>query len=380
MLTAHSLSGDYPKLLSMKKQLLVFIFCVLAINAIAQKTRISGKFSNANFTKLTIGSFFEEFKDTIKINVDGSFSYETDQIREPLTVNLYNDKLILYAFVAPGYDLKIDGDGSNYKALNKTINYSGLGGKSNTYWKDVILAFQSDTVKWINKEPDIYLNYLLKKRNIDSGIIAKNFSSTNNEPYSQYYRHSRLNQLRFEPLTMLLDRYGFQHHLNWDQLNKMIDKLGMGDFQKELNNEKNLNCEAFCILAYRYPTHCYYYKIIPFDKTKDDLDTYLNGLYSKFYSGKVYDFIKYDDVRLRLSSAVKDADFNKLKKSANELKDPKLKAILQARISERKMETLMIKSGSPAPTFNLPDTSGKKYQLNDFKGKVIYLDSIQVIT
>jgi len=358
----------------MKKKILVFIFCGLAINVFAQKTRISGNFSNASFTELTIGSFFEEFKDTIMINKDGSFNYETDQITGPLAVKLYNNKITFFAFLAPDYNLKINGDGSNYNSLIKTLSYSGLGEKSNNYWKDVLIAFQGDTVNWTNKEPEMYLKYLLKKRSIDSVIIAKNFGPANKEPYSGYYKNSRLNQSRFEPLTMLLDRYGVQHNLNWDQLKKMIDKLGMGDFQKELNNPANLNSESFSILVYRFPTHCYFYKIVPFDKTKGDLDTYLNDLYSKFYTGKVYDFIKYDDVRLRLGSAVKESDFNKLKISADELKDPKLRAILQARISECKKETLMFKAGIPALAFNLPDTSGKKYQLSDFKGKVIYID------
>ena len=358
----------------MKKQLLVFILCALTVSAVAQRTKISGKFSNNSFTTLTIASLFEEFKDTIKVNKDGSFSYETDKIKEPLTVNLYSNKLFFYAFLAPGYDLKIEGDGSDDVALDKTLKYSGLGAKSNAYWKDITLAFNYDTVKWMNKDPENYIKYLLNKRNTDVSIIKKDFGPLNMEPYSSYYRISRLNQARFEPLTMLLDRYGFQHNLNWDQMKILIAKLGMSDFQKELNNPVNLNSESFSILVYRFPTHCYYYKIVPYDKTKGDLDTYFNSLYLKLYSGKVYDFTKYEDVRLRLGSAVKQVDFDKLQLSAQTLKDPKLKTILQARIAEHEKETTIIKRGSPSPSFNLPDTTGKKYQLSDFKGKVVYID------
>jgi hypothetical protein len=167
----------------MQKWILVLILLDITSIANAQKTRLTGNIANTTAKRLVVETFFEEFKDTLAIGSDGSFEYETTKIKAPLTLKLHTDKLTFYAFLAPGYDLKINGNGLDYYTFINTISYSGLGSKSNAYWKDVMQALQRDTLNWINKEPKSYLAYLLKKRSMDSGIIAKHFSIDNQELY-----------------------------------------------------------------------------------------------------------------------------------------------------------------------------------------------------
>lgn len=134
----------------MKKQLLLFIFCLLAFTALAQKTRVSGKIINTGKDYLTIRSLVRDFRAAVKINDDGSFDYVTDQIRQPFVAEINAGKILFQVFLAPGYDLKIAGDGLNNQSLNKTLVFSGTGEKSNGYWKDYGIAFGEDTVTWEN--------------------------------------------------------------------------------------------------------------------------------------------------------------------------------------------------------------------------------------
>lgn len=56
------------------------------------------------------------------------------------------------------------------------------------------------------------------------------------------------------------------------------------------------------------------------------------------------------------------------------ISNPQMKAGLDKHFAEKEAELSNTQPGKPAPQFTLPDAMGKTHKLDDFKGKVVYID------
>ncbi|KQC02776.1 TlpA disulfide reductase family protein [Pedobacter sp. Hv1] len=359
----------------MKKISLITLFCIIAFQAIAQqKIKISGKLLNCTDRILELMPSTGNFKDSVLINTDGTFTYETTAIQTPFRANLTNRKQIqIQLFLAPGYDLQLQADVKDNATSRSTLTYTGIGSKTNAYWKEILANFKADTVKWRLKTPDVYINHLLSN-NKNTTLIDKVFNSSNKEPYSAYFKKSLLIDKKYGTFLSIYNSYAYENNYKWEQITQMAAQLGFKPLMSELNNADNLSSNAFSYFVNEYPFYCDIYNAFPADSLIKKSGNYSLYLASKFYTGRVYDYVASKKIESTLSSIYKLGDFQKLQPYIDKISDPALKKSILKIGAARVKEAMKLQAGAPSPTFNLPDTSGVLHNLASFKGKVVYID------
>ncbi|RZK23982.1 MAG: TlpA family protein disulfide reductase [Flavobacterium sp.] len=253
------------------------------------------------------------------------------------------------------------------------MSYEGLGSKTNGYWKAVIASAKPDTVNWIAKDEDTYITYL-KGNGKSNEIIERTFSKDNDEPYADYFKRSLLLDKKFGHYLGIYGFYAYQHSYKWEQIDKMIAKLGYQSLLKEFSDERNLVSSTFSHLITEYPFYCATYDAFPADSLTKRKDNYGLLLASKFYKGKVFDYYAAQRIPSKLSSVYKLEDIKKLEKYVQLIGDKALTNEMKLAVASRIKTAASLAAGAPSPLFNLADTSGKFHQLVDMKGKVIYID------
>lgn len=359
----------------MKRIFIFSVICALALNVVAQqKTIISGKLLNCTDRMLELVPSTGNFKDSIRINPDGTFNYITTKITAPFRANLTNRKQIqIQLFLAPGYNLQLNADVKDRLLAKSTLTYQGLGSKTNTYWKEIQANFKPDTVKWAAKDEDSYIAYL-KRPTSNIEIMNKVFNADNMEPYAGYFKESLVLDKKFGHYLNIYGSYAYEHSYTWSQIDKMIGKLGYKPLMQEFKEEGNLASASFSHLLTQYPFYCDNYNAFPADSTIKNKGNYSLNLASKFYTGKVYDYYASEEIGSNLTSIYKLEDFKKLQPYIERIEDQTLKNALKKVEVSRIKAAISLQAGAPSPLFNLADTSGKFYQLAAMKGKVIYID------
>ncbi len=359
----------------MKRILIFSVIWFLTFHASAQqKTTISGKFLNCTDRVLELVPSTGNFKDSVEINQDGTFSYTTTVIKAPFRANLTNRKQIqIQLFLAPGYNLQITADVKDYQSAKSTLNYQGVGGKTNAYWKELRSNAKPDTTKWVLKDEDAYITYL-KTPGRQAEIVNKIFSVDNKEPYAGYFKESILLDKKFGHFLNIYGSYAYEHAYTWIQIDKMIAKLGYKPLMQEFKDENNLKSASFSHLLTSYPFYCDNYNAFVADSLIKNKGNYSLYLAAKFYTGKMYDYYAFQEIESNLSSIYKLEDFKKLQPYIAKIGDQKLKNAIKSVLDKRIKAAISLQAGAPSPLFNLADTSGKFHQLASMKGKVIYID------
>lgn len=365
----------------MKRFFIISVIWLFALQAIAQqKTTISGKLLNCTDRVLELSPSTGNFKDSVLVNPDGTFNYTTTKIKGPFRANLTNRKQIqIQLFLAPGYNLQLNADVKDYQTARKTLTCKGLGSKTNSYWIEILANYKPDTVKkpdtakWVNKDEDTYIAHL-KGFSKQGEVFNKTFSADNQEPYANYFKQSLLLDKKFSPFVDIYGQYAYAHEYKWEQIEKMITKLGQKALLEEFKDEKNLTSSTFSYLLTQYPFYCDIYNAFPSDSLIKNKGSYSLYLGARFYKGKIYDYYASYEIAGRLGSLYKLEDFKKLQPYLEKIEDPELKNKIKILVASRTKAATSLQVGASSPLFNLADTSGKFYQLSAMKGKVIYID------
>lgn len=360
----------------MKRISLLIGCCLFIVQAIAQKTKISGRLLNCKDRVLELVPSTGNFKDSVLVNPDGTFTYETNEIKTPFRAGLTNRKQIqIQLFLAPGYDLQLTADVKDYATANATLNYTGIGSKSNAYWKLNRANIKPDTVKWYLKSPKVYIDHLLST-NQNRALIDQVFNAAKDEPYSTYFKESLLIDKKYSTLINLFASYAYENDYKWGQIEPLLPKLGFDtkSLTRDMNNAENLSSGSFSYFVTQYAFYCDIYNAFPADsllKKKGNYSLYLNA---KFLKGKVYDYVASQKIESTFSSIYKLTDFQELQPYIDQISDVALKKAVMKTGALRLNEAMKLRAGAPSPVFNLPDTSGTLHSLTSFKGKVVYLD------
>ncbi|WP_316789362.1 TlpA disulfide reductase family protein [Pedobacter frigoris] len=363
----------------MKKIINLLMLFLLALPGMAQqKTKISGKLLNCKDRQLELTPSTGNFKDSIMINADGSFSYETDKIKSPFRANLTNRKQIqIQLFLAPGYDLQITADVSDYETARSSIKYAGKGGANNHYWEkrpiDTLKRVPKDTVNWMKKDEDTYIAYL--KRTKSTSHIDQVFGPDNTDPYRDYFKRSLQLDQKFGDLISIMDYYTYQHKYTPEQTDRMINRLGLGNMNDVLNRKENLASSNFCyVINYIYPYHAKARDQVTDEKANPAIPNYSLFKIAQLYKGAVYDFVFEDKLNRNLDFIYKVTELEKYKPYILKVQNTEVRKKLLATYDKKLKSSSFLRIGGPAPYFNLPDTSGVLHSLAGLKGKVVYID------
>lgn len=221
------------------------MLCFLT-HAIAQQKKIEpliiqGKLSNT--TEKILKIFFEDENgkmviDTIKINDTGEFYLKTYKIKRPQRTSLQQNSLqINRIYVAPGYNLTITGDATDYVTLLKSRKITGIGAETNQYRQkiDSIMVASNDRTKWYELELEELLPYLKKTKAVNDSVLNVVF---NKKPKQDKYFHTFKKMIDIDEQSMAF--YMLLEHL----------EMGKYSFQ-QMSDIAKQNTPPYLLPAFR---------------------------------------------------------------------------------------------------------------------------------
>ena len=327
---------------------LTYSLNVIYSQDLSSYVRLSGEITNPNSDKITIRG--NGYIKVIDVNTNGTFD-DTLVIKEG-NFTFYDTKESTAMYLAPGYRLDISLDG---KEFDETLKYSGIGEKPNNFNASYFLfneknAIDSETYKKMENQE--YFDYQLKTH--ASLMKLLNESEIENEQFLE----SQADKFRFQMLNNLINKLGEDYFAGKTKgiitqyLDSEIDKI---DFKDSVMFASNND--------YRYFLSSYFVAGL----TSGDLKTL------ELYNEELLEMQK-KSIVTTLKRGISFYNMDKLdvyyqtyvKLSAND------KGI--NRIKEKYDRIKTLKKGSPSPSFNYPDSSGKNISLESLKGKLVYVD------
>ena len=320
--------------------------------------------------------------DTIQLDESGKFYFKTDKLTQPERTSIQKNNIqINDIFVAPGYNLTITGNGKDFLSLYKTKRIYGIGAESNRYRfiLDSILLARNDKTDWFELNQHQLVTYLRTQQRLFDSVYHMVFDKPAvNDKYLAYFGSMARLDNKFRMLYILVshvnfNNYGYESSVSFVRDN--FDHTILDDLYKDeylISNEYRNGFIANQWLKYLINLD------IKKDSSLDDTFDYRLKKLSTTYKGKVRDFALYTRIESAIENAKALSELNlnkgKIEPYLSTLKNDSYKKLIERKVLEKENELIRILKGKPAPTFTLESNLGKTYSLQDFRGKVIYLD------
>ncbi|MBT1688600.1 TlpA family protein disulfide reductase [Dawidia soli] len=396
----------------------ILLVLVASLAATAQTNKsttepliLRGKLSNSPERKLKV-FFYDEHGvvsvDTIFLDTDGTFFLKTYRCTRPQQTGIQQHQTqINDIFVAPGYDLVITGDATNFETLFTSATITGRGATSNRYRQlknDWYWRHKPDT-SWYDLGKKSLVRYAKREKQIHDSLASVAFSglAPQDDPYVDFFKRSIMLDNSFAQLYYLLA------HTNIYQLNAAeSEDLVNGNIDRKLVTDMNhetpltytreqlmggnidralvtgLSNDAYLTSSY-YRTWIvgeYLNYLVRLDYLKEPArkgeDLYSLKKSAQVYSGKVRDLSLYRKMSNEVGSCQSLERLNALgdlfQPYLSYFTDDFYRKSISEQFATRADYLLQTSIGKPAPGFTLKNEHGQAYSLGDFKGKVVYID------
>ena len=327
---------------------LTYSLNVIYSQDLSSYVRLSGEITNPNSDKITIRG--NGYIKVIDVNTNGTFD-DTLVIKEG-NYTFYDTKESTAMYLAPGYRLDISLDG---KEFDETLKYSGIGEKPNNFNASYFLfneknAIDSETYKKIENQE--YFDYQLKTH----ASIMKLLNEYEIE--NENFLESQADKFRFQMLNNLITKLGEDYFAGKTKgiITQYLDtETNKIDFKDSVmfasNNDYRYFLSSYFVAGLTSgdlkTLELYNEDLLEMQK-KSIVTTLKRGI--SFYNMDKLDIYYQTYVKL----AANDKGINRIKEKYDRIKT--------------------LKKGSPSPSFNYPDTSGKNISLESLKGKLVYVD------
>lgn len=327
---------------------LTYSLNVIYSQDLSSYVRLSGEITNPNSDKITIRG--NGYIKVIDVNTNGTFD-DTLVIKEG-NFTFYDTKESTAMYLAPGYRLDISLDG---KEFDETLKYSGIGEKPNNFNASYFLfneknAIDSETYKKMENQE--YFDYQLKTH--ASLMKLLNESEIENEKFLE----SQADKFRFQMLNNLINKLGEDYFAGKTKaiITQYLDtETNKIDFKDSVmfasNNDYKYFLSSYFVAGLTSgdlkTLELYNEELLEMQK-KSIVTTLKRGI--SFYNMDKLDLYYQTYVKL----AANDKGINRIKEKYDRIKN--------------------LKKGSPSPSFNYPDSSGKNISLESLKGKLVYVD------
>jgi len=373
----------------MKQQVLLFLSLIICSIAFTQDYYKQGSFvikgqvknSNSNLIESGIEGYLGSYGLTIVINPDGSYEHRFPvQHRQDLIIAL-NDSTRILLSIKNLDTIILNWD---YKNLKNTLVVSG---KNELRTKELQVQLKVETEYWQS-----YIDLNEKVNNPRNKLTSETKFNLTNELYKQHIKAIINNSRGFvsEGLNYYLTGIYFRY-TNILYLNRLIPKFKLQldsisansdlidrflDLDYETLSENWFwNIPEYRLFIENYVSSSQLFKTVnylPNSKTKEinpTLDNYYGALSNLEIINIQEWFIASAIIRGFASNEF--AGVEKIyEQFINKSTIPYLKDTLRKYYTAIKK----LKPGNPAPAFTLTDEKGKSVSLNDFKGKVVYID------
>lgn len=336
-----------------------------ACNSKAPKTcEISGKVDNLDNNYVLLIS--KGVNDTILVNQDGTFSKSFDLV-DPSYYNFRAGRISNTIIIFPGDQLTI-----NLDAKNPSVGpqFTGNNAELNNY----IFEANSATKKLMQDFRALYSlpkeEFTLKLdsvRNDVLGMLAK--INIKNKDF-QGLENARIDYLL---KSILYDYPNYNSRLTGTEFVYNTEDYAFMN-EVDFNNTTHFNINEYSNLVNKHLQQIFW-NSIDSDEHKGKSEFERNLMYFEMVDSLVTDqtirdFIKFTST----SETIKWANLEVAKNVADHFiantQTEIYKKIAQSAIDKR----MLLAPGKPAPDFTLTGIDGKSYSLNDFKGKLVYID------
>ncbi len=370
---------------NIKMRLVILSFFVLNIltQALCQEQEpviLQGQFLNCPKRELTVsiqnvpGLYTHE---EIKLNEDGTFYLKTNKITVPQDVAIRSLGFSINPlFVAPGYNLTLKCDGRNLKTIKKTLEISGIGKESNyaitgDSYHDYSINFEEPSKKK-------FLQDINKVTEIEDSIYKIQYvEKITKEPYFNYFSEVIKLNLHFDKLYKLIT-YSLLQPYSAKEIERFVQDNYDNQTLDNFSNDNWLISSSYRKLV--SDRFLRYQMIIDTDGDKiliHDEDYILNKI-TELYDSQTREYVY---VRFMRGSFSRSKDLSELRSTAErfepfieDFRNESYKEYLDQIFQDKVKQLYESQVGKKAPMFNLPDTTGKYHSLQDYIGKVVYLD------
>ncbi len=126
--------------------------------------------------------------DTIKIEADGSFFYENNEITRPHQTSIQRNNVQFNdIYVAPGYQLTLTANVETYDSLVTTRRISGIGAAINRYQFFLESMAMEDTTQWFRLATPELLAYAEDKFEERERIRMRMLGTNHSDPYWAHF-------------------------------------------------------------------------------------------------------------------------------------------------------------------------------------------------
>lgn len=323
--------------------------------------------------------------DTIKLDREGKFYLRSTKVRQPLGASIQQKNIqINDFFVAPGYELTITGEGKDFLSLARSKKIAGRGAAPNRYrfMLDSIQIARMDTTKWYTLSKEDLLQYAKRERKLRDSVARVVFAGqSSKDPYMKQFEAIVRDDIRFQELYLLLahiDMNGSKY--SYAETRALVENNTDPDLISRIYDARHLASGTYrnWIVTGEWPSY-----LINLDKkadttkSKNSIDK-LQKIAAVYPAGAVKDYALTMIMEGRAEFANTLEKLNKYKTQFEPytamVTEPKYTERIGAAIARKEAELLITQTGKPAPPFTLADIDGKTYSLNDFAGKVVYID------
>ncbi|MDB5202981.1 MAG: Thiol-disulfide isomerase or thioredoxin [Ferruginibacter sp.] len=381
----------YPEKTFRKKICLLLCgFFFWSMNLVAQKKSaiqpliISGQLKDCPEKKLYV-NFKEKnglvLLDSLLLDAEGKFYLRTVKLKYPQVLSFQRNNIQLDdIMVAPGYRLNITADGRDYSSIQRTKKITGIGAESNRYHLilDSIRHARDNNILWFNLNEKELLFHLQKKKLLEDSVARVVFDKPPvADKYLGYFGKMIRMDNKFSELYMLVvltnnKQYDAQRSTTFIRNNFDNDILDNIFRDAYFSSEQYVGLMRSEYLRYLLKPD---YQRDPDLANRAD---YKLEKVNKVYRGKIKERVllglirsgirSYDSIDSLTAYRVRVGPY------VAAFSDPNFQQTISSEFLEKRTALLRTAVGKPAPLFALESDSGRLYRLEEFKGKVVYID------
>lgn len=320
--------------------------------------------------------------DTIHLEADGSFYFQTHKVKEPCVASIQEKGIqINNFFVAPGYNLTITGNAENYLSLFKSKKISGIGAESNAFRfnLDSITAARADGTFWLDLDDKSLLDYVSQQKELQDSLAKSVFNKKPiQDKYLKYFETMVYNDIFFQRMYMLLAHVNMNNYNPEKSYAYIYNNIEPGILQ-DMYNDKYMISSYYREFIIIKEWITFLLSIDHKKRSNQDKDleplVKVNTVYS---DGLVKDFALSTLISGAIYNSKSFAQLNKYKEEfepfITSIKTQYYVNEIKKHVLSKEEDLVKTQIGKPAPAFSLQNNEGQIYSLQDFRGKVIYLD------
>ncbi len=358
----------------MQKLFLPFILAFIAFSCSKtgnETTTLTLDLKNASFEQVEVNlvtDFITFNAETLKSEVssNGKFTFDL-AIQHPQLVYLTLGQMRTLVYLSKGGNLEVTGDVTNW---NPT--YKGTYANENNFLK--LKSKEIDQFYTQSQVIDLIRNNTLEEflRFNDqltqaARNLLRNFSNANklDEDFKQFVvtdiEYNRYTYLLYYPLYYSYFHDGREPELPADYYSFMTDALKADDNMFYVRSFCNFITENLQLRVNQTKTR------FPAEVGQLQRSITLAG---ELYSGRMRDFA----IANAINTALNLGEFSQASQAWYEFRDTNTFTELNEMLQTAYESAKRIAPGNEAPAFNLTDINGNRVSLEDFRGKVVYLD------